>query len=164
MKTFKITGVDQYELTLPYNKLGKNVSVSGEEDMQVSDGYHTMDELYEHRVSLWIKVCKFYVFLNGLAPRVEKETKISLNKEGQDDPNTVFVVRNIPVWRSKLHSDGSAFEGWFILGIGKEKGEQITYHLPLSRWDETAFAETLDNAPEWDNHTPIDVLERLAKL
>ncbi len=32
------------------------------------------------------------------------------------------------------------------MGIGKEKGEQITYHLPLSKWDETNFAETLESA------------------
>jgi hypothetical protein len=68
------------------------------------------------------------------------------------------------VWRSKLHSDGSSFDGWFILGIGKEKGKQITYHLPTVRWDEVSFAETLEKAPEWDGHTPDDVLERLKAL
>jgi hypothetical protein len=50
------------------------------------------------------------------------------------------------------------------MGIGKEKGKQISYHLPLSRWDETYFAETLDKAPEWDGHTSADVLERLKTL
>ena len=37
--------------------------------------------------------------------------------------------------------------------------KQITYHLPLSKWEETGFAETLEKAPEFDGHTPDDVLE-----
>lgn len=75
-------------------------------------------------------------------------------------------MRRIKVWRSKNHSDGEpAFGGtWFILGIGKEKGEQMTYHLPIDRWDECKFADTLDKAPEFDEHTSDDVLERLKNL
>jgi hypothetical protein len=67
-------------------------------------------------------------------------------------------------WKSKRHSDGSMFNGMFILGLEKEKGKQLTYHLPLEYWDECDFAETLDFAYEWDEHTPKDVLERLKKL
>lgn len=109
----------------------------GSEAMQVSDGSHTMDELYEHRIALWIALCR-----KGAAlPDVCK-----------------------PVWRSKLHDDGSSFEGWFVLGIGKEKGKIMTYHLPSIKWDEVSFAETLERAPEWDGHTSADVLERLKNL
>ena len=43
-------------------------------------------------------------------------------------------------------------------------GYQITYHVPLERWNETEFARTLDKAPEWDEHTSDDVLQRLKKL
>ena len=67
------------------------------------------------------------------------------------------------VWRSRAHSDGSVLDGWFILGIGYAAGEQITYHLPMSKWAETDFAETLDKAPEYDGHTSDDVLRRLEK-
>lgn len=67
-------------------------------------------------------------------------------------------------WRSKLHSDGTSFDGWFILGIGTERGKQMTYHLPLDRWNDTSFADTFDKAPEWDGHTPADVLERLKHI
>lgn len=107
---------------------------------QVSDGYHTIAELYDHRITNFIALC-----------RREKV----LSPEGWPHP----------VWRSKKHGDGNdAYEGWFIMGIGKEKGKQISYHLPLSRWDETDFAETLEQAPEWDGHTSNDVLERLKNL
>jgi hypothetical protein len=114
--------------------------VTGECDC---DGYHTFDELYDHRHTLFIALCRILV-----------EAELYYN-----DSDTF-----IRVWRSKLHHDESRYDGWFIMGIGKEPGRQISYHLPLSRWDETAFAETLVNAPEWDGHTSDDVIERLKVL
>jgi len=101
----------------------------------ISDGYHTFGDLYKHRVALFITLCK--------------------NLDGYKYANT---------WRSKLHSDETSFEGWFVLGINKEKGKQITYHLPMSEWEKTNFAETLDKAPEYDGHTSNDVLERLSNF
>jgi hypothetical protein len=98
----------------------------------VSDGYHTFGELYDHRITLFIALCR------------------CAGRQG--------------VWRSKKNGDGGEWDGWFILGINKEKGEQITYHLPISRWGETEFAETLEQAPEFDGHTSEDVLERFKKL
>lgn len=118
----------------------------GGDDMQVSDGYHTMDELYEHRFALWIALCK-------------QVQDISL----VDTPNGPSL-NGKRVWRSKLHDDGSEYEGWFVLGIGKEKGKIMTYHLPNIKWDEVSFAETLERAPEFDGHTAADVLERLKNL
>lgn len=109
----------------------------------ISDGYHTFGELYEHRITLFIAYCKI---LSNLF-----------------SPERISGSKNI-IWRSKLHSDGSEFKGWFMLGIYKEKGEQITYHLPISEWENTNFAETLDKAPEWDGHTSEDVLTRLKNL
>jgi hypothetical protein len=99
----------------------------------ISDGYHTFDELYEHRVTLFIMLCR----------HIDEAT---------------------PVWRSKVHSDGTSIKGFFLLGIAKRKGAQISYHLPMGHWDDTAFAETLDRAPAWDSHTPQDVLRRLKRL
>lgn len=98
---------------------------------KISDGYHTFEELYEHRHIIFIALCKNYK-----------------NK----------------VWRSKLHLDGSNYAGWFILGINKEKGKQITYHLPINKWKETSFTETLKKAPEFDGHSPKDVINRIKKL
>jgi hypothetical protein len=34
----------------------------------------------------------------------------------------------------------------------------------MSRWEETNFAPELEKAPEWDGHTPADVLDRLKAL
>lgn len=135
MKTITIVGanaVSEYKPTLAPFGTADHI-ITGPEEMSVSDGYHTFDELYDHRITLYIALCR------NIAP-------------------------NSHVWRSKLHSDGSAFEGWFILGIEKNVGNQITYHLPLACWSETEFAETLEKAPEWDGHTPADVLARLKEL
>lgn len=108
---------------------------------EMSDGYHTFNELYDHRITLWITLCRLFARGN------EREHG-----------------NGVQVWRSKYHSDGSSFEGWFILGLFEREGYQITYHLPLSRWGETNFADTIECAPEWDGHTPADVLERLKNL
>lgn len=108
----------------------------------VSDGYHTFDELYEHRTILFIQLCRFYV---------------KFWSDGDGGSNVV--------WRSLLHDDGSNFDGWFIMGIHKEPGRQISYHLPLSQWDNTEFVdETLERSPKWDGHTSADVVERLKKV
>jgi hypothetical protein len=108
---------------------------------EVSDGFHTFKELYEHRVILFIALCKAFY----------------------KDPQYQTGLK-ADIWRSKLHADGTTFDGWFIMGMGRKKGEQITYHLPISKWEETNFAETRVKAPEWDGHTPADVLERLKNL
>jgi len=120
-----------------------NYEFEGGDSLEVSDGYHTMDELYEHRIELFIALC-----------RICEKNKVYW--EGPTLPHP---------WRSKKHSDGSSFDGWFILGIEIEKGKQISYHLPIERWSDTDFVlDTLENAPEWDGHTSSDVLERLKKL
>ena len=102
------------------------------------DGYHTFDELYDHRITLYITVCML-----------------------------LRLHTILPVWRSKRHSDGELCFGTgtqFVLGISEMKGRQITYHIPIERWDETSFAITYDKAPEWDGHTSEDVLRRLKTL
>lgn len=112
----------------------------------ISDGYHTFGELYEHRITNYLVLCRVLV-------AVQNNT-------------TLFKREAYEVWRSKNHSDGQpAFGGtWFVLGIGKLDGEQITYHLPIEAWDKAYFAKELDKAPQYDGHSPEDVLNRLAKL
>lgn len=99
----------------------------------ISDGYHTFDDLYEHRVTLYIALCS-------------------------------LLDSSYYVWRSKEHSDGSSYEGYFTLGIDNVKGKQITYHVPMKYWKDTDFAETLDKSPEFDGHSSQDVIERIRSL
>lgn len=105
------------------------------------DEYHTFTELYDHRITIYIALCS----------QIQQKECPEIGR----------------IWRSKRHSDGEICFGTgtqFILGIGKEKGNQISYHIPVERWSETDFAETLENAPEFDGHTSDDVIIRLKNL
>ena len=94
-----------------------------------SDGYHTFDELYEHR---------HWLFLHLLS-----------------------ATHPDRAWASKLHADGTSYDGWFVAGIELPSGK-ISYHLPNRLWSviELLGIET-DDPPEWDGHTSDDVLKRL---
>lgn len=120
---------------------GGTKSYSIPDGAKVSDGYHTFDELYEHRFALWIALCR--------AIESDQYHQYQYTHE---------------VWRSKLNSDGTAYEGWFLLGISYDPGKQISYHLPMSRWDECDFATILDRPTFFDGHTSADVLQRLKEL
>lgn len=100
---------------------------------EVSDGYHTFNELYQHRHTLFIALMRAY-------PEIS--------------------------WRSRLHHDGSKFEGWFIAGMDLN-GKQITYHLPDTDeyWQllNHIGIKELDKAPEWDGHTSGEVVRRLQR-
>lgn len=103
---------------------------------RISDGYHTFDELYEHRYVLWLSLCK----------------RLHYNED--------CVSK---AWKSKKNGDGSGYEGYFILGWGHSDREQITYHLPVRYWDQAYFATEYEIHP-YDGHTSADVLERLKQL
>lgn len=94
---------------------------------EVSDGYHTFNELYDHRIALFIVLMLSHPELS---------------------------------WRSEMHADGSKMEGWFIAGMHLPTGD-ITYHLPMKYFYSMPGIKILDQAPEWDGHTPDDVVKRL---
>lgn len=96
---------------------------------KMSDGYHTFEELYDHRCTLFLALMK-------AVPEI--------------------------AWISKLHDDGSSFDGWFIAGMNLATGT-VTYHLPAGMWSlacETG-AKPLERAPKWDGHTSADVVKRV---
>ena len=109
----------------------------------VSDGHHTMDELYRHRHALFAALIKVY------------------------DSYVTPFGSGITCWKSRLHSDGTMYHGWFIAGMSRKKFdgsvEHLSYHLPLDWWDKFNCMEYA-TAPEYDGYTPEDVLERILKL
>jgi hypothetical protein len=115
----------------------------------VSDGYHTFEELYEHRNRLFLALVKIYD--NYITP----------------------LGCNVKCWKSKLHHDNTMFDGFFILGMivtrppfethKNPEVSQISYHLPIKYWHLAKVVE-LERAPVWDGHTSNDVLERLLRL
>lgn len=94
-----------------------------------SDGYHTFDELYEHRTVLFSVICNSHTDL---------------------------------AWKSRHHHDGTMFDDMFIVGIQTPAG-QCTYHCENQYWDLFRVPE-LERAPEFDGHTPEDVLQRIQSL
>ena len=93
----------------------------------VSDGYHTFDELYFHRMILFAVIC-------------------NSNKD--------------LAWKSWKHHDGTMYDDYFIVGINTPEG-QYTYHYHKSKWDYFKVKE-LENAPEWDGHTPEYIIRLLS--
>ena len=103
-------------------KLQKRLAKVGKK----SDGYHTFDELYDHRTVLFALVCQ---------------------------------KNRINAWKSRFHSDDTILDGWFIVGMNLPNG-QVSYHVPVEKWS-LFDVPILDRAPEWDGHTPNDVITRL---
>lgn len=139
MKTISICNLDGAQIM---SCKGNTLTVCGE-TIEADDDYHTFDELYEHRAALVLALARLRFIL-------------SKGDRGDDDFN--------PVWCSKLHSDGTMYDGWFVIGFGLEPGDQITYHLPMKYWGHAIqWAHYRDRAPEWDGHTSQDVLKRLER-
>lgn len=75
------------------------------------------------------------------------------------------IVANYPdkAWKSKKHHDGTMYDNMFIVGIDTPDG-QATYHYDIDPYWDMFKCRVLDNAPEWDGHTPAQAIERIGKL
>ena len=103
---------------------------------EVSDGYHTFNELYEYR--MLYNAALFNEFA----------------KQGLYD-----------VHKSRKHSDGEYPFGnskWFIVMAELPTG-QISNHYEMKDWDLFDIPEK-ETANKWDRHTPKDVTERLRRF
>lgn len=103
---------------------------------EVSDGYHTFNELYEYR--MLYNAALFNEFA----------------KQGLYD-----------VHKSKKHSDGEYPFGdsnWFIVMAELPTG-QISNHYEMKDWDKFQIPEK-PLANKWDGHSPRDVTERLTSF
>ena len=75
------------------------------------------------------------------------------------------IVENFATraWKSKLHADGTMYEGMFIVGIETPDG-QATYHYDVEPYWDMFRCKEIDRAPEYDGHTPDQAIERIGKL
>ena len=98
---------------------------------EISDGYHTFNELYEYRM-----------LYNAHAAKG-------------------WLEAGIPVVKSLRHSDGELCfgGGWFVVTATLPTG-QVSNHYKEDNWDLFAVPE-VDCAPVWDGHTPDDAKNRL---
>lgn len=98
----------------------------------VSDGHHTIDELYTHRRSLTACLAAI-AGANGAAWR---------SRQHHPDDETPM------------------FDGCFIVGIDLPTG-QIRYHYGTEHWDEFSEVPEIPWAPVWDGAGPPETIERL---
>lgn len=109
------------------------------------DEWHTMKELYQHRMAL--NVALFHAW-----------RQIDLNENLWSDRHRYNVGK------SKLHHDGTMFEGGYFIVFAQTPAGQISYHYKLEHWDAFKIPEW-DQVPfPYDGHTPNDTIERLLKL
>lgn len=97
---------------------------------EISDGYHTFNELYDHLAKLFSVI--------------------------------VAMFQDIS-WKSKLHNDGTMFDGMFIVGIETPEG-QATYHYDIDPYWDMFKCKEVEMAPEWDGHTSDDAINRIYHL
>lgn len=107
------------------------------ENHQVTDGYHTMQELYDVRLALCVNL------FNAM----------SLTDEGR-------LMGCSSVVKSKLHNDGTMFDGYFVIAAFLDN-RQISFHYELKHWDRFQIPEVERVPWEYDGHTTQDVIQRL---
>lgn len=103
---------------------------------EVSDGYHTFNELYEYRM----------LYNAALFNEFAKQELYDVHK-------------------SRKHSDGEYPFGdsnWFIVMAELPTG-QISNHYEMKDWDKFQIPEK-PLANKWDEHSPRDVAERLTSF
>lgn len=127
---------------ITYGKVNKAIREKVIDVDKIHDGYHTFSELYQHRAVLFIALCK----------------EIYNNPAYQTGQKSF-------IWKTTKYSNDKDLEsGWFLMGIGKENGEQITYHFQMSYWSKADFADCIEKAPNFDMHTSEDVIKRISDL
>lgn len=107
------------------------------DDIEIRDEYHSMHELYQHRMALTIALFNLINYV--------------------DTQNELTVIK------SKLHFDGTMFDGGYFIVMALTPNGQISYHYKLKHWDKFRIPE-VEKAPKWDGHTSLDALERLIKI
>lgn len=66
-------------------------------------------------------------------------------------------------WKSRLHDDGTMFEGMFIVGVQTPRG-QATYHYDIEPYWDLFRVQELETAPPFDGHTPAEAIGRIGDL
>jgi hypothetical protein len=124
-------------------------------EINISDGYHTFDELYEFR--------KMYnaVLFSGWAEA--HLSSISLVDSKVYDK--VLIEPKYNVHKSWKHYDGEPCfgGGWFIVSAMLPTG-LISNHYKAEDWDLFRVPEVDKALYEFDGHTGKDVLSRLQEL
>ena len=123
------------------NKIRNDIKIFP--DGNVSDGFHTFDELYYYRL------CYNAALINSLVQLINENPA---------------KFKDIKVCKSKKHFGGEPCYGggWFIVMINTPWG-QISNHYKLEYWD-MFNCRVADTSWKWDGHGMKEAMERLNKL
>lgn len=100
---------------------------------EISDGYHTFNELYHYRALLHAAWLNSERFLKQHKSRKHSDGKFCFDADGE----------------------------WFVVVVELPTG-QFTNHYHADYWDLFQIPEQ-ETADEWDGHTPKEAAERLEK-
>lgn len=98
---------------------------------EISDGYHTFGELYDHRRALTAALTKALPWLSWRS------------KEHHEQDAPMF--------------EG----GYFIVGVDLPSVGTITYHYKLSHWEDFSHVTEVTRARKWDGAGPEATVSRL---
>lgn len=112
----------------------------------ISDTYHTIGELYEHRMALTAALVHYIKFAKEISYDGEESTDLE-----------------VEVYKSWKHHDDTMFDGMFIVVIEDSHVGQISYHYNAEHWNKFDIPEKA-KANKYDGHTPKDTIERLLAL
>jgi hypothetical protein len=125
-----------------------DASAVGAKIQNLSDGYHTYNELYAYR-----KAYNALLF-NEWAKIVEK-----------DPDGSVWPRSKYDVHKSKCHSDGEpCFGGDYFVVIAMLPTGQISNHYKMKYWDDFKIPEEPKAKYEYDGHTSEEALDRMERL
>ena len=121
---------------------------TGYDTGEISDGFHTFDELYHYRLL-------YNAALFNEWGRHDAFWESESTAHG-------YEQHFFNVHKSKKHYDGEEpfGGGWFIVMATLPGGFQISNHYELADWD-LFKVPTQPRADKWDGHTPEDVAKRL---
>lgn len=146
--TWRATGWGEGLDLFPLGPIAPNAAIDSTLGAKVSgstsDGYHTFDELYEHRTGLLAALCNSCVAVMECCGSTDISGRI---------------------FKSHRHHDGEMLEGYFIVGVNCKREEKdpdlwATWHCQEKWWCQF-MVPVVERAPEWDGHTPSEALQRL---
>ena len=110
------------------------ITIQVDDLSKVSDGYHTIDDLYQHRQLLFITIC------------LMEQTRFNRQTLNKIPPVCWKLDPNIP--------------NWFLLYWESPQG-QISYHIQDKYLCLVEHRILRDEERKWDGHKSIDVENRL---
>lgn len=154
MKVFK----KQEKYVIEYDSIKKdqlNINNDIQDIGDLSDGYHTFNELYEFR-----KIYNAVLFNEWCLNYYNYIKAENLGTNFGSKPKPKYNVHKS--WR---HNDGELCfgGGWFIVSAMLPTG-LISNHYKAEDWDLFKVPEVEKALYEFDGHTSQDVLNRLKKL